>query len=294
LLILLAPAIGLAKGKKTDSDGTVHVSGYYRKDGTYVHPYTRRAPGTASQSDTPPPDAKTSDSTTSPSQQTPSEYTPDTTDQAPPPKTGEKIEGKVVRVVDGDTLVLLADKTQYKIRLDGIDAPEKDQPFGNQSKKALSDKVYGKTVRMLSRGQDKYGRTLGIIYADGCVNTAMVREGWAWHYKEYSDNKTLAKAEEEARAAKAGLWADAHPIAPWDWRHKPDVRKQAEPVAESESPGQPASEAAPEVKGQETEKKFWMTNSSGKRHNSSCRYYHNSKGHPCGPNDGIPCKICGG
>jgi hypothetical protein len=158
---------------------------------------------------------------------------------------------------------------------------------------------------VLSQGSDKYGRTLGIIYFDGCVNTAMVQEGWAWHYKEYSHNKTLANAEEKSRAAKAGLWADAKPIAPWDWRHNKPARGETKeqtgdsfsdeaPAASRESNQGPSRETTPEVKGQETEKKFWMTNSSSKRHNSGCRYFENSNGRYCGPHDGIPCKICGG
>lgn len=287
-LALLTPSIGLAKGKS--SGGPVHVKGYYRKDGTYVRPHTRSAPGSGGK--------KSSGSYTPPAVIPPA-------DESPPPKTarkpkspprstpavekgtipkGDTLEGLIVSVTDGDTLTLLVDKKQYKIRLQGIDAPEKNQPFGNQSKKALSGKVFQKTVKVLSQGQDKYGRTLGIVYLDGCVNTAMVKEGWAWHYKEYVDNRSLAKAEEEARAKKVGLWTDAHPVAPWDWRHnKPEA-------------ADPFSDDAPTTnsKKQTAETKYWMTNSSGKRHNSGCRYYENSKGHHCGPNDGIPCKICGG
>ncbi len=304
---ILAPSIGFAKG----SGGSVHVKGYTRKDGTYVAPHYRSAPdGTKSNNwstkgnvnpytgkagtksaDTPPADTPpATDTPTPPKVSSKPKSSPRTTpaiEKATIPK-GDTLEGRVVGVTDGDTLTLLVDKTQYKIRLQGIDAPEKNQPFGNQSKKALSEKVFQKTVKVLSQGQDKYGRTLGIVYADGCVNTAMVKEGLAWHYKQYSGSKTLATAEEKAREVKTGLWADANPIAPWDWRHKP------KPLAESAPSEQPAPAVAPEGKGQETEKQFWITSSSGKRHNSSCRYYENSKGHHCGPNDGVACKICGG
>jgi len=292
---VLAPTTTIAA--KKSSGGTVHVKGYYRKDGTYVQPHTRSAPGSKSSYAADP--SPRLDPLTDPPYvaKKPVAETPAV---KPTIAKGEKVEGKVVGVTDGDTLTLLVDKTQYKIRLQGIDAPESAQPFGTQAKKALSDKVFGKTVKVLSQGADKYGRTLGVVYADGCVNTAMVKEGFAWHYKQYVDNNTLAKAEEEARAAKAGLWADAKPVAPWDWRHKKPEKASAEnedPFA-AEPFGQPAESKPaqkPEQKQEQTvEKKYWMTNSSSKRHNSGCRYFENSKGHYCGPNDGIPCKICGG
>src|SRR3989304_2246890 len=136
------------------------------------------------------------------------------------PKKGEKLEGKVAVITDGDDVILLVDKTQYRIRLLGIDAPEESQPFGKQSTKALSDKILGKTVQVTTYGQDKYERILGIIQFDRRnINIEMVKEGFAWHYKQYSDSKVLAKAEEDARKAKVGLWADENPISPWEWRH---------------------------------------------------------------------------
>ena len=129
------------------------------------------------------------------------------------------LTGKVVGVTDGDTLTLLEGKTQYKIRLAEIDAPESRQPFGSRAKQALSDKVFGKTVRVQSARQDRYGRTLGTVEVDGRnVNLELVREGMAWHYKHFSKSKTFAAAEQEARKAKAGLWADQDPVPPWEWR----------------------------------------------------------------------------
>jgi micrococcal nuclease len=187
------------------------------------------------------------------------------------------LTGKVVGVTDGDTLTLLVEKTQYKIRLSGIDAPESRQPFGSRAKQSLSGKVFGKTVRVLSEGQDKYGRTLGTVEVDGRnVNVEMVKEGFAWHYKQYSKSKTLAAAEVEARKAKAGLWADPNPIPPWEWRHKEKENRQG-------------AAADPPADGQ-----HWLTESSGVRHNSGCRYYQSSKGRPCGLDEGRACKVCGG
>ena len=125
------------------------------------------------------------------------------------------LTGKVVGVTDGDSLTLLVDQTQYKIRLIGIDAPEKNQPYGNRAKQELSAKVFGKEVRVVSKGQDKYRRTLGVVEIEGRdVNLEMVKEGWAWSYR----SKPYAEAEQEARKARVGLWADPNPIPPWEWR----------------------------------------------------------------------------
>ena len=219
-------------------------------------------------------------------------------DRQPAAAKGEQIEGKVIGVADGDTITILAGETQYAIRLEGIDAPEKDQPFGNQAKKALSEKVFGKTVRVVSDGPDKYRRTLGIVYADGCVNTAMVREGWAWHYKEFSQSKALAGAEENARKAKAGLWADPFPTAPWEWRRNPAARQadsQSDPFAADAPAERPTTaKRSLQPRAQTAEGKYWITTSSGIRHNQGCRYFHNSKGRECGKDEGRACKICGG
>ena len=100
-----------------------------------------------------------------------------------PRSTNKTVAGKVVGITDGDTLTLLVAEKQYRIRLAGIDCPEKGQPFGTKAMQALSNKVFGKTVTMLSMGKDRYGRILGVVFSDGCVNAELVREGLAWHYK---------------------------------------------------------------------------------------------------------------
>jgi micrococcal nuclease len=132
----------------------------------------------------------------------------------------EILTGKVVRIADGDTLTLLVDREQVKIRLYGIDAPEKAQPFGNRAKQALSELTFGKSVRVEAKGKDKYKRTLGRVFVDDTdVNLELVKRGMAWWYRHYAPkDKELAQAEEEARRAKRGLWADAKPIPPWEWR----------------------------------------------------------------------------
>jgi micrococcal nuclease len=128
---------------------------------------------------------------------------------------------RVVGVHDGDRITGLDDsKTQYKIRLDAIDAPELGQPFGQASKKALSDKVFGKDVAVIPKTKDKYGWTARHILIDGRdVNLLMLEEGMAWHYKHYDHNARLARAEEEARAAEKGLWTVGDAVPPWEWRN---------------------------------------------------------------------------
>ena len=134
---------------------------------------------------------------------------------------------RVVGVHDGDTITGLDEtKIQYKIRLDAIDAPELGQPFGQASKKALSEKVFGKDVVVIPKTKDKYGRTVGHILIDGKdVNLLMLEEGMAWHYKHYDHNARLARVEDEARVAKKGLWSDGDPVPPWEWRKEHQHRK---------------------------------------------------------------------
>lgn len=130
--------------------------------------------------------------------------------------------GNVVGVHDGDTLTLLtADKVQIKVRLEGIDAPESKQPFGTRSKEALSALVFGKTATIRQMGQDRYRRTLGRVFVEGRdVNLAMVQSGLAWRYVKYSGDPALIAAEQEARVARRGLWADPQPVPPWEWRKR--------------------------------------------------------------------------
>ena len=124
---------------------------------------------------------------------------------AAPPKTETRLTLKVVSVQDGDTITGLDEsKTQYKIRLDAIDAPELGQPFGQALKKALSEKVFGKNVTVIPKTKDKYGRTVGhILINSKDLNLEMLKVGMAWHYKHYDHNARLARAEEEAGAASS-------------------------------------------------------------------------------------------
>lgn len=133
----------------------------------------------------------------------------------------------MISIADGDTVTVLdSANTQIKIRLMGIDAPEKKQAFGTRSKESLSALVFDKQVTVEFSKKDKYGRTVGKILVNGIdANLEQVKAGMAWHYKQYQreqsadDRATYAQAEEQARAAKTGLWADTDPTPPWDWRH---------------------------------------------------------------------------
>jgi len=127
--------------------------------------------------------------------------------------------GKVVGVTDGDTITVLVNKTPVKIRLYGIDAPEKKQAFGTASKKYLSGLIFGKIVTVKSTGTDRYGRTIAWIYSgETCINEEMIRAGYAWHYKQFSNEETLASLEQEARTKEKGLWSQPNPTPPWDFR----------------------------------------------------------------------------
>lgn len=133
----------------------------------------------------------------------------------------KRIEGKVVKIADGDTFTFL-DKSnqQVRVRLHGIDAPERAQDFGNVARQKLADMVFGKAVKIEEKDTDRYGRTVAIVYTlDGaCVNEIMLKEGLAWHYKEYDDNAAWAALEQKAKREKRGLWSQRKAVAPWQWR----------------------------------------------------------------------------
>lgn len=131
------------------------------------------------------------------------------------------ITGTVVGVHDGDTITVLVAKDQYKIRLDGIDAPELSQAFGRVAKTFVSDRVFGKKVEVRISNKDRYGRYIGEVFIAGrSVNREIVAAGLAWQYRQYSKDAELARLEAEARAKRIGLWKDAHPIPPWDYRKR--------------------------------------------------------------------------
>jgi micrococcal nuclease len=130
----------------------------------------------------------------------------------------KEYSGKIISVTDGDTFVLQTDVGSIIIRLDGIDAPEKKQAFGLESKKFLNGYLY-KECKVVYKKLDRYGRTIGVLWVDGVnINLLSVQEGFSWHYKKYSKDEDLAAAEIKAREEKIGLWRDPGAMAPWDWR----------------------------------------------------------------------------
>ncbi|MCH8040150.1 MAG: thermonuclease family protein [Nitrospinae bacterium] len=158
----------------------------------------------------------------------------------------KEFTGKVVGVADGDTITVLHNGKSERIRLNGIDCPEKRQAYGKAAKQFASRLVYGKTVTVTVFEQDRYGRTIGdVILPDGRVlNRELVKAGLAWWYRKYSDDTSLGHLEAEAREAKRGLWDDPDAIAPWEWRtgrKKPGAyREPREPAATSPSGFDPA------------------------------------------------------
>lgn len=136
--------------------------------------------------------------------------------------------GKVINVADGDSITVLdATNTQHKVRLTGIDAPERGQAFGNVSKESLAEQVAGRSVAVEWDKVDRYGRKVGKVLLAGMdSNLVQIKRGLAWHYKQYereqspADRQSYAEAEVEARAAKLGLWRDAEPTPPWEFRRK--------------------------------------------------------------------------
>lgn len=136
------------------------------------------------------------------------------------------LEGKVVSVHDGDTITLLdATQRQHKIRLAGIDAPELSQAFGRVSRQHLADQVAGRTVVIEWSKRDKYQRLVGkVLLNSRDINITQIEAGLAWHYKKYAteqspeDRQHYARAEEQARAARLGLWQDGRSVPPWEYR----------------------------------------------------------------------------
>lgn len=153
----------------------------------------------------------------------------------------ETLLGQVISISDGDTVTVLdANKASYHVRLAGIDAPEKKQPFGDRSKQALRALVFGKHVEVEWHKRDRYGRLVGKILVakpdsactdDRCPKTidaslSQIEAGLAWHYKQYAreqvneDRVPYAETEDTARAKHRGLWSESDPIPPWEWRKR--------------------------------------------------------------------------
>lgn len=145
------------------------------------------------------------------------------------PLSAAELDGTIVSVADGDTVTLLdASKTQHRIRLDGIDAPERTQPHGQRARQSLAALAHGRAARADCPKVDRYGRAVCRVIVDGVdVGLEQIRRGYAWHYVKYAheqraaDRERYARAESDARSANAGLWSFSDPIPPWDYRRAP-------------------------------------------------------------------------
>lgn len=267
-------------------------------------------------------------------------------EQATALATPSLLEGKVIAIVDGDTLHLATEGVVYAVDLAGIDAPEKGQPSGDMAAQVLHLKVLNKQVQVLTfQGAPSNpnvrritpvpteangrappgrlrGRLRGILYCNGCVNAELVREGIAWHDPRECPSKALASAQETAKTLRRGLWrSEKTPVPPWQWREQQQQLLSQNPLPppsaqiddlsrffEAQTPQvvepRPVTSMEPTVAAKNAPTSatpqaastgnYWLTTSSGVRHNSKCRYYKTSKGRPCGPNEGRPCKKCGG
>ncbi len=144
-------------------------------------------------------------------------------DEAPEQGNKDTFTGRVVGISDGDTIRVLHMGKEQKVRLYGIDTPEKRQPYGTAARKFTSEHVFGKTVTIRSTGKDRYGRILGwVIYADERnLNIEILEAGLAWWYRQYApDDHVLQQAEQRARNAGRGLWRQKNPVAPWEYRKR--------------------------------------------------------------------------
>ena len=134
--------------------------------------------------------------------------------------------GKVVGVIDGDSIRVMHDGKAEQIRLLGIDCPEKRQPFGTRAKEYTSELAFGQDVTVYGDKRDRYGRRLAeVLLPDGrSLNQELIKTGSAWWFRQYSKDLRLGELERQAREAKRGLWADPHPVPPWEWRRTMSAR----------------------------------------------------------------------
>ncbi len=139
--------------------------------------------------------------------------------------------GRVCGVTDGDTISVLQDGRTVKIRLYGIDCPEKHQAYGNRAHRFTSEFAFGKEVEVRPVDRDRYGRLIAWVYVGPrCLNEELLRAGYAWHFRRYSRDRHLADIEMQARTARIGLWHDPLPVPPGEFRK---ARNGKRPVIQS-------------------------------------------------------------
>ncbi len=198
-----------------------------------------------------------------------------------PIATAETITGKVVSIADGDTITVLHDETQVKVRFHGVDTPEKKQDYGTAAKNFTADHCFGEIVTIVVTDTDRYGRKVGLVILDDgrVLNHELVAAGLAHWYETYApDDRTLKRLQTEAKAAKRGLWSRADVIVPYEFRkgkrngnttpynppsESPSVRTDTTPAAL----GSAMTDAAGMV---------YITNSGTKYHKKGCRFLKQS------------------
>lgn len=136
-------------------------------------------------------------------------------------------EGTVVKVIDGDTFDVLTGKEQIRVRLFGIDSPERGQAFNKKAKEFTAALVAGQNITLVIHDTDRYGRSVADAYLPDHrhVNSEIVKAGYAWHFKQFSNSEELAGLEQQARNHKLGLWQDPEPVAPWQFRREGRQKK---------------------------------------------------------------------
>jgi endonuclease YncB( thermonuclease family) len=208
---------------------------------------------------------------------------------------------KVIGVADGDTITVLQDKKQYKIRLYGIDCPEKAQAYGNKAKELTSRLTFGKTVELTAYDVDRYQRIVAVVKVNGVnVNEELIKNGYAWRYPQYCKEsfcKDWVIKEYYAKNSGKGLWKDNNPIPPWEWRHSPQKAKQ---VASNQA-GRERQKQAYQQQVFSSGGSLHGNTKSHKYHNAGCRWYNCEN---CTQNFGSaqearsagysPCGKCGG
>lgn len=200
---------------------------------------------------------------------------------------GTWVEGRVVKVYDGDTIEVRVGERTLRVRLAEIDTPERGQPWAERSKRALAARVMGRDVRINEVATDRYGRTVGEVYADDvCVGCELVRDGHAWVYRRFSHDPVLLRLESEARAARRGLWSlpEAQRVPPWQWRetHRRNGEpKKARPAAGAEAAFACGAKRYCREMTSCEEARFYLTRCGLARLD--------------GDGDGVPCEaLCGG
>lgn len=135
---------------------------------------------------------------------------------------GDSAVRKAIRIIDGDTFeLLLDDNVHERIRLYGIDCPERKQPFSKVARDKLAELIFGKQVKIIRMYRDRYGRTVAMVFCGGInINEALLTSGLAWHFKRYDQNPAWNDLEKIAASKKIGLWADPEPVPPWEWRKR--------------------------------------------------------------------------